>query len=387
MSNGIVNTTDSREGASSQKWKVVHTEASLGWGGQEIRIFREMQAMRERGHTCTLAAQRESRILEKCREAGFETFIISERPIGFPLSIIRLALYLRRFRPDVVNTHSSKDGWIGGIAARLAGVPLLIRSRHIEVDYPSRRRSRIAFGRLPDHVLTTSERIRGRLIAELDLEPGRVTCVPTGIDMNVFREKPVSLRHEWGVPEGVPTYGMISVLRSWKGHRFFIEALKMLKEKGRAFRAVIAGEGPGQERIESLLREHGLGAEVSLLGHREDVPRLLGSLDALVLPSTGHEGIPQIILQAHAAACPVIATSVGGIPEVVQDGITGRLVEPENSPALAQALIDATDRAGESTAMADRGRILVQEHHTTEVMCRTLEALYASPRRPQNASI
>jgi glycosyltransferase involved in cell wall biosynthesis len=334
--------------------------------------------MRERGHTCALAAQEHSKIMAACRDAGFETFIISEKPLGFLFSLIRITGWFRSWRPDVVNTHSSKDGWIGGIGARLAGVPLLIRSRHIEVDYPNRWRSRIAFGGLPHHVITTSEQIRERLVRELGLEPVHVTCLSTGIDLAAFDQGPDGDPEPFKRKPGVPALGMISVLRSWKGHHYFLEALALLRDRGIDFTAIIAGEGPRRSFIERKREELRLTEQVQLIGHREDVPQLLRALDVLVLPSTGHEGIPQIILQAHATACPVVASRAGGIPEVVQDGVTGRLVEPAEVPALAAALQEAIVNSEESQAMARRGRERVEKEHTLEVMCRKLESLYAS---------
>lgn len=334
--------------------------------------------MRNRGHSCYLAAQEGSVILEKCCEAGFESFVISERTPKFLPSILRLTSWLRRIRPDVVNTHSSKDGWIGGIAARLASVPILIRSRHIEVDYPNRWRSRIAFGRLPDHVLTTSERIRSRLIEELSLDPGQITCAPTGIDPAPFQRDLPSLRPEWVGDSRVPVVGMVSVLRSWKGHRILLDALVRLRDQGHPLHLVIAGDGPISAALRKWISERGLTERVTLLGHREDVPAILKSFDLLVAPSTGHEGIPQIILQAHAAACPVVASRVGGIPEVVEDGITGRLVKAGDPEVLAEAITEALHDHDRSVTMARTAQGEVSQRFTLEALCQQLETLYPS---------
>lgn len=357
--------------------RIIHTEASLGWGGQEIRVFGEMQAMRARGHHLALAAQPAARITAHAAAAGFEVFPLSEAGWRYPATITALARWFRRWRPDVVNTHSSRDGWQAGIAARLARVPLILRSRHIEVDYPSRRMSRIAFGTLPHAVLTTSRRISTRLVAELGLDPARVHDVPTGIDPALFHPgiPPADLRGPLGLPASARFIGMVSVIRSWKGHAHFLDAAARLAPVHPELHFAIAGDGPGRDKLPAKIEAAGLTGRAHALGHRADVAAVLRALDILVLPSTAHEGVPQIILQAQACGVPVVATRVGGIPEVVEDGVTGVLVPPADGAALAAALQplleDPARRA--RLAAAARGRFL--ENHTLDRMCERVETL------------
>jgi glycosyltransferase involved in cell wall biosynthesis len=362
-------------------WKIVHSEASLGWGGQEIRVLSEALAMRARGHRVWMAAQPESVIWGKAGEAGLPRLAFSEKSLRFPDGILRLAGAFRREGIDVVNTHSSKDGWIAGLAARLAGVPCLIRSRHIEVDYPSRWRSRIAFHHLPDLVLTTSGRITERLVAELGLDPGRVRCIPTGIDLERFAPgRGEALRASWGWTPETVGMGMISVIRSWKGHAYFVQAAGEVARELPQVRFIIAGSGPGESRLPALVAEAGLEGRVHVLGHREDVPELLRALDVVVLPSTAHEGIPQILLQAQAVGRAAVGTWVGGIPEVIEDGVNGLLVPPADSAALASALrrlaTDGVLRERMARAAGER-----RERWSLERMCDAVEEAVASVMR------
>ena len=132
------------------------------------------------------------------------------------------------------------------------------------------------------------------------------------------------MRAELKLAPDVALVGMISVLRSWKGHATFMEAAaKLLADSGRRVHFVIAGDGPAREEWTQFIKDKPWAGNVTLLGHRADVPNVLASLAVLVLPSYAHEGIPQIILQAQAMARPVVATTIGGIPEVVEDGVTG----------------------------------------------------------------
>ncbi|MBI3877318.1 MAG: glycosyltransferase family 4 protein [Verrucomicrobia bacterium] len=320
----------------------------------------------------------QSAICQKGREAGFEVCEIADARWLVPAAIAKLARFFRRQRVDIVNTHSSRDGWIAGLAARLARVPLVIRSRHIEVDYPGRFLSRLAFGVVPHHVLTTSRRISERLIEELNLPPDRVTCVPTGIDLQKFDPHVAGKLHEeLGLPHETPLVGMISVLRSWKGHYFFLDAIELLLARGTNARFVIAGTGTKKDRLIARIKEAGLEQRVLMLGHREDVPNLLASLSILALPSTAHEGIPQIVLQAQATGTPVIGTTIGGIPEVLRNEETGLLIAPSNPQALA----DAIHRLLADEALRQRLRqnalAWAQAEHSLEKMCERLETVYA----------
>jgi glycosyltransferase involved in cell wall biosynthesis len=361
-----------------KSWNIVHTEASLGWGGQEIRVLSECLAMRARGHTVHLAAPRGAAIFRKASEAGLPVRAFSTARAAYPLSILRLFLWFRALGPQVVNTHSSRDGWIAGLAARLAGVPILLRSRHIDVDYPNTFFSRIAYHHLPSHVLATSGKIRENLAASLHLDPKTITSLPTGLDLDRYpRSRHGTLKQELGLPPSSRLVGMISVLRSWKGHRYFLEAAASLRdEPGLVF--VIAGEGPMRGQIESWIAELGLRERVRLLGHREDVANLLASLEAVVLPSYAHEGVPQILLQAQAVGCPAIGTTVGGIPETITEGKTGLLVPPRDSAALAAALRSFLGDPALQERIRSHLDRLDREPLGIAHMCGRLEALYAS---------
>ncbi len=267
------------------------------------------------GHWVALAAHPESALAQKARAAGVRFYPLMTHKAILPMEVVRLAAWLVAHRVDVVNSHSSNDGWVAGLAARLALRPILIRSRHIEVDYPNRFWSGMAFRTLPRHVITTSQRIADRLVAELDVPASRVSCVPTGVDLTRFDPGTRgTLREELGLAPETALVGMISVLRSWKGHATFLEAAaRLIASAKRPLRFVIAGDGPGRDELAGKIAREPWKDNVTLLGHRDDVPNLLASLDVLVLPSYAHEGIPQIILQAQAMAKPVVATTVGGV--------------------------------------------------------------------------
>jgi glycosyltransferase involved in cell wall biosynthesis len=359
----------------------------MGWGGQEVRVFAELEWMRARGHWVALAAHPRSAIARRARAAGIRFYSLRTHKALLPLEVMRLTEWLLRHRVEVVNTHSSNDGWLAGLAARMARVPMLIRSRHIEVDYPNRFWSEFAFRRLPHQVLTTSRRIASRLSEELGVPAARIACVATGIDLERFRpDVPGRLRHELGLGPEVPLVGMISVLRSWKGHGTFFDAAALLLERGeRPLHFVIAGDGPGREELRQRAELEPWRGRVTLLGHRDDVPNLLASLDVVVLPSYAHEGIPQIILQAQAMARAVVATNVGGIPEVVDDGANGLLVTPRDPAALAGKIGQLLDDAALRRILGEVARVRVEKQHSLDAMGERLLALYEKIDRKRKA--
>jgi hypothetical protein len=169
-----------------RQWRILHSESSLGWGGQELRVFAELEWMRAQGHWVALAADPRSAIAKRAREAGMRFYGLNTHKAALPFEVARLAAWLIANRVEIVNSHSSNDGWLAGLAARLAVRPILIRSRHIEVDYPNRFWSALAFGTLPRHVITTSQRIADRLVAELGVPAQRVSCIATGVDLKRF---------------------------------------------------------------------------------------------------------------------------------------------------------------------------------------------------------
>jgi glycosyltransferase involved in cell wall biosynthesis len=361
-----------------KQWRILHSESSRGWGGQEVRVMAELEWMRAHGHWVALAAHPQSEIFRRAGEAGIERVPLRFHKALLPLEVYRLALWLGSHRVDVVNTHSSNDGWLAGLAARLTG-RTLIRSRHIEVDYPNRFLSGLAFRALPHYVITTSKRIADRLVAELGVPSKKVTCIATGVDLTRFAPDAVktTLRAEMSLPPGTALVGMVSVLRSWKGHATLLEAARLLIDQGRMIHFAIAGEGTMRVVLPDQIDKAGLAAHVTLLGHRADVPNVLAALDVLVLPSYAHEGIPQIILQAQAMKCPVVATRIGGIPEVVQEGVTGLLVEPKDAAALAGAIATVLDDKALAGKLTQAGRQQIEQAYSLDAMGERLLRLYA----------
>lgn len=344
----------------------------MGWGGQEHRTFTELIGLQKRGHAVTLIAPPHSVILQRAKDAGISVYPFIFNRLTLPFDIVRLGIWLKSQGIQVLNTHSSKDGWLLGLAGRLARIPLIIRTRHIDVDYPSPRISRIVYGILADHVLTTSDKITTHLQSLFGFPDDQITTLPTGIDLEKFT--PHGERADLG--KG-PLIGMVSVLRSWKGHTDFIKAAALLKASGFQARFVIVGGGQKPTWIETEITTQGVTDIVTLAGHREDVPAVLRALDVLAIPSTRHEGIPQIGLQALATQTAIVGSNVGGIPEIVQDGKTGRIFPTGDPEKFAAAIHSVFSEPEKTKQLKEAGRALVEEKHSVEHMLDQLEHLYS----------
>ena len=319
------------------KLHIVHTEASLGWGGQEIRILTEAQGMVERGHRVTLLCPREARIHAAARERGLP---VEALPIGRknPGGVFALCRWLIANPPDVVNAHSSTDTWLAAFACCfLKSPPPLVRTRHISAPIPNNRATRWLYCPATRHIVTTGEALRRQLIEDNGFDADSITSIPTGIASDHFVPGDrVGARARLGLPQGVPLIGIVATLRSWKGHRYLIEAFARL-EDARA-RLVIVGGGPQRETLDALVASLGLAGRVRLAGDQADVLPWLQSLDVFALPSYANEGVPQALMQAMLCGLPCVTTAVGSIGEVARDGDTALVVKPEDVPALRRGL-------------------------------------------------
>ncbi len=359
---------------------ILQSESSTGWGGQEIRVFTELTWLRRRGHAAGLVVPPGSALGTRAEQAGIPVAWIPMSRALDPRTVAQIARRLRRERTQILVTHSSVDAWTGGLAARLVGVPV-VRMRHLSVPVQRNPFSRAVYTALCDKIVTTGEAIRTLLLEYLRVPPAKVVSVPTGVDPEEFhpsRVNPMRIRKELGLERETPLLGMIAVLRSWKGHLVFLQALRRVRESHPDVQAVLVGDGPFRSVIQDAIKCHGLEARVHFLGHREDVVEILGGLDVVVSASTAAEGIPQALLQALAMRRLVVASDVGGIPEVIRPGETGWLVPPGDPEALGGAIVEAlADRPG-TQRMGEQGRKMVEADYSLQRMGEQMEELYRS---------
>jgi glycosyltransferase involved in cell wall biosynthesis len=361
--------------------KILHTEASAGWGGQELRILAEMQGLRERGHELELAAPKGARIHREAAALGFR---VHDVPIGRkkPAGVFAMRRLLRSGDFDVVNTHSSTDSWLTALANALVRHPVpLVRTRHISAPIPRNAATRWLYNRASAAIVTTGEKLREELVEVNGFRDVTIRSVPTGIDPERFQPAdPVAARAALGLAP-VFTLGIVATLRSWKGHRFLIDAVGRLRAQGRALQLLVVGDGPQREALEAQVRQAGLAEAVRFAGHDPQPERWLRAMDLFALPSYANEGVPQALMQAMMSGLPCITTHVGAIGEVARAGETALIVPTQDAAALAAAIAGLMDDPALRERLGRSARDFALARCTLAAMCDAMEEVFRSVLR------
>lgn len=319
--------------------RVLHTESSNGWGGQEIRILRESEGMRKRGHEIVFAVVRGGNLAREAKKAGFVVYEISLKKSQGLMAVFQLVSIIRRHRIELVNTHSSSDAWLGGIAARLTGRKV-IRTRHLSTPISKGINSLLLYRFLADEVVTTSSKIAFVIQKQSTLPPSRIRCIPTGIDplqLSYDPEAATHFRRALGLKDGDLLVGTACVVRSWKGIMDLLQAAEILKDH-KTIKWVVVGGGHLQDFLPQV-NKLGLQSQVVFTGHLDSPYAAIAAMDIFLLLSTANEGISQATLQASYLERPLITTSIGGLPEVCLDGKTGMIVPPFSPDKVANAVL------------------------------------------------
>lgn len=359
-------------------YRILHTEWSNGWGGQEQRIILECRKMRELGHEVVLACQPGSGILQKAREFGIPAEEVVMRGSIDPAAVWNLYRVIKRHRINVVSTHSGKDSWSASFAAKLARVPLLVRTRHLSLPISNNPFNFVY--RMVDGIVTTGEALRKTIIADNGFDPDRVVSIATGVSLERFDPGSVAapgLKQELGIPESAAVVTMVAVLRSMKRQDLLVAAAAQLREQFPDTRYLLVGEGPMREQIEAQVREAGLEDRVILTGYRSDVPQILSISDLLVLSSDRFEGVPQSITQGMAMGLAVVAAPVGSTAELVLDGKTGLLVETGSAASFAQGIATLLKDEPLRKTLGRAARSHVLAGYTDDIMAQKTLDFYA----------
>jgi glycosyltransferase involved in cell wall biosynthesis len=358
---------------------IVHTESSAGWGGQEIRVLTEAAGFIARGHRVLVAGAPGSRIAVEAPRFGVPLLAL---PIGAKRARGVLAMFtaLREHAPDIVNTHSSTDSWLAALAcrwlrARRLATPVLVRTRHVSVPVPNDRATRWLYRRATARIVTTGEALRRQLIRDNAIDPARIDSIPTGIDAARFGGLDrAAARETLGLPPGVPLVGIVATLRSWKGHRYLVDALAAMAH--RDARLVLVGDGPQREALVAQVAARGLGPRVTFAGQQDDVAPWLAALDVFALPSYANEGVPQALLQAMFAGIACVTTDAGAIPEIARDGDTALVVAKEDAAALAAGLDRLLAEPDLAATLARNARAFVAPRYGLDTMLDRMESAF-----------
>ena len=362
--------------------RILHVDSEIPWRGGERQVIELMRRQRAMGDEAHLAAPRSGALAERAAAERFAVHPVSMRGTWDVAAAFELSRLHRSLRPDVVHWHAARAHALGALASLLVPGPARILSRR--VDFRVRRNpGSILLYALPiDSILAISRGVRDALVRS-GVSAGRIEIVPSGIDLVPFQapfDRPAA-RKRLGIADGDLLVLQIAALAPHKSQTDLLRAAAIVREHRPDIRVWIAGEGTLRGDLEAQHRALKLGEAVRLLGFRNDTTDLLRSADLFVI-SSYLEGLGTSILDAMAAGLPVVATRVGGIPEIVEHQETGLLVPPRDPKALAEAILDLAGDQVRRAAFGARGRERASEFSADATAERTREAYLRVLRRP-----
>ena len=374
--------------------RVVRLFSRLNIGGPSVHVILLTAGLREKGYETRLIVGREApsegNLLDMARQKGIEVEQLDGlgreiRPLADLVSLWQLYRTIRDCRPAIVHTHTAKAGVLGRIAARLAGVPVVVHTYHGHVlrGYfgPLKtaffRRLEAALNRLTDVAITVSAALRDDLAAMGVAPREKIRVVPLGLDLARFARPPVrgGLRSACGAGEGDALIGVVGRLVPIKDIDCFLEAAAQVSLASARARFAIVGDGELRAQLERKAADLGLATRVTFVGWRTDLEAVYADLD-VVVNSSRNEGTPVALIEAMAAGRPVVATAVGGTTDLLGDGERGLLVPAGDPAALAKAIVETLDRHEESARRVRSARDYVLAHHSVERLLRDIDELY-----------
>ena len=377
--------------------RVLRVIARLNVGGPALHVTYLARGLAERGYETTLVAgdvaRGEASMSFVAEQAGVEIVTLPGlsrelSPVRDALAAFRLARLIRKLRPDVVHTHTAKAGAVGRTAALLAWPrrPVVVHTFHGHVlrGYFGTggtlvfRAIETLLARASDRLIAVSPEVRDELVALHVAPRERFSVVRLGIELEPrvrFDGDPPEVRRRHGIPEGKFVVGWFGRMTAVKRTDDLLTMLAGVRERGVDALLLLVGDGDDRERLEQRAHDLGLARSCLFLGYQKDVAPWYAICDAVVLTSAS-EGTPVTIIEALAAGRPVVATKVGGVPDVVDEGETGFLVRPHDTHALAERLEILAGDPVRRRAMGDLGRARMLERYAVERLVDDVDALY-----------
>lgn len=374
-----------RSPVGSRRRKVFHLVDSFNVGGTETQAVELALRMPSSTYAITLGVLlAQGPLLERLKGSTVHVEEFHPRggldsPAGF-YQILRLAAFLRREGFEVVHAHDLWSNLMGVPAARLAGVPAIISSQRDLSQFAwyrgLKRKILRRVQRMSDVLLANATPIRDALIAEEGFSPAKLRVIRNGVDTaRIQRGKRDRDRLFPGAGTGKLVVLVGNMHSDVKGHPWLIAAAPGVLRHFPDTRFVLAGDGESRPVFEKLAEELGVGSSFEFLGRRDDIPDVLASCDIGVLPSRA-EGLPNAVLEYMAAGLPVVASRVGGNPELINDDVTGLLVPPQDSSALANALVELMRDEEKRNRIAINGRCLATQDYSFDRLVREVDELY-----------
>jgi glycosyltransferase involved in cell wall biosynthesis len=352
--------------------RIIHVDSALTWRGGQNQVLLTAQGMQRLGHEVTLVARCGSELEARAHAAGTDTFTIGVRGDFSPRASLKLNRLIRNRQPDIIHAHDAHALSIAMTAMAMGGSGSLIAARRVDFHLRSSF-SRFKY-RCAKRIIAASRAIASVLETDGILPEG-IRVVYEGVPDRAPQPGGKELLREMGIPEDSPVIGNIAALTDHKDHRTLIDAASIVLERYGDARFVIAGEGECRPALERRILETGLHGKILLLGFRRDIDRLLPAFTIFCL-SSHLEGLGTSLLDAMAFGLPIAATRAGGIPEAVDDGVTGSVVPARDPSSLAAALMDLLENKERREAMGRAGRAAFERRFIVDRMIENTLAVY-----------
>jgi len=355
----------------------LHVDTARSWRGGQNQVLLTVNGLREIGQRAALVAHPDGELRRRASE-GLELIPIAPRTEVDLTAAWRFSRVVRKLRPDVVHAHDPHGVAMAALALSFAGgapAPVLVASRRVDFHLKGNSLSRWKY-RQVDCFITASEAIRQMLVAD-GIPSSRTVTVHEGIDVeHAEAAARVNLHEAFWLPHHAPIVGNVAALVPHKGQRYLVDAAHLVVQEVPDARFVILGEGELREHLERQVREYRLEKHVLLPGFRTDVLGCIKGFDLFVMSSVT-EGLGTSLLDAMACGKPVVATDAGGIPEVVDQGVTGTLVPARDPRTMATAIVELLSDASRRRAMGEAGLARVKARFTVERMVAATAKVYA----------
>lgn len=361
---------------------IAHVVNSLAIGGLENGVVNLINSSDARFRHAIVCMSGDGPLRDRLRP-GIEVVVLGKRPGQDPWAFLRLVRLLRRMQPLIV--HSRNWPAFDAVpAARVARVPLVVHGEHgreaADPEGRNGRRNRIrrALAPLVSHFVCVSDNLHRWLVDDVRVAPSKVTTIHNGVNVGRFGHGgQLESRVKLALPAKVPIIGSVGRLDPVKDQAGLVRAFETVCSTHPEALLVIAGDGPCRSDLQQLVESLGQSARVRLLGSRDDIPTVMAALDIFALPSLA-EGMSNTVLEAMASGLPVIATRVGGSPELVEDGVTGVLVPRQDQAALAAAVAAYVRDPDLGRRHGCAARERARAHFSLERMVQSYTDLYAS---------
>lgn len=362
-----------------QKIKVMHLMLSLEIGGMEngvVNILRHIRKDIFKNYVCCL--ERIGALAERIKGCNVSINNMSKKP-GFSLSLIlKLAKLLRREKIDILHTHCWATLVYGFAAAKIARTPIVIHGEHgiFNLDYTRRRKLYTMIINNIDQILTVSESLKTEIISTIKISNSNVRSIINGVDTDKFSPgDSETIKKKFGFQKTDIIIGSVGRLEKIKNYNALIKCIAMFDEP--SIKGLLIGDGPARSELEGLVKDLGIEDRFFFLGKRTDVNKGMLIFDVFVSSSLS-EGLSNTILEAMASGIPVVATNVGGNPEIVYEGETGYLVNPNNLEAMKSALERLINDKKFSKSIGQKARELVVRECSLHKMVSEYEDVYLS---------